>query len=333
VDLAHIGEFGAIALFHQLLAATSSDAAPRPEIGLGDDAAVWRPTEGRAVMETTDLLIEEVHFSLRWCSWYDVGWKSMAVNVSDIAAMGGQPRAAFVSAGLSPRMSQEDVLELYRGLAECAAEYGLAILGGDTVASPQAAVVNVALYGETLDASGDVLRRDRARPGDRVAVTGPLGASAAYLRCHDGAFHAAHVHPQPRIDLGQQLLRAGVRCAMDVSDGLLADLGKLCAASSVGARLKAGLVPVAAAVQQLLPDEALELALTGGEDYELLACGPKDVLESQGLTIVGEIVQGSGVRVFGPTGEELLFKGAGYDAFTPSAAAFAVRGGPGEGRG
>jgi len=316
-----MGEFGAIELFRQVLAAQTAEGSPRPEIGIGDDAAVWRPTEGRSAIETTDLLIEEVHFSLRWCSWYEVGWKAMAVNVSDVAAMGGQPRAAFVSAGLSPEMGTDQVLELYGGLADCAAEYGLAILGGDTVASPRAAVVNVALYGETLDETGEVLRRDRARPGDAVGVSGPLGASGAYLRRQEAAFRAAHLHPQPRVTLGQQLLRAGVHCAMDVSDGLLADLAKLCAASSAGARLAAERIPIAPAVRQLLPDDALELALTGGEDYELLVCGPKDVLEQLGLTVIGEIVEGSGVHVLDSTGAELDYASRGYDAFAPSPAA------------
>ncbi|HEX6512532.1 MAG TPA: thiamine-phosphate kinase [Chloroflexota bacterium] len=315
MNLNQIGELGAIALFQQLLASSASEAAPRPEVGIGDDAAVWQPTEGRAAIETTDLLIEEVHFSLAWCTWNEVGWKAMAVNVSDIAAMGGVPRAAFVSAGLSPDMGQEDALELYRGLADCAAEYGVGILGGDTVAAPQAAVVNVAVYGETLDASGAVLRRDGARVGDAIGVSGPLGASAAYLRLQTEELRAAHCRPRARVEVGQRLLRAGVRCAMDISDGLLADLGKLCAASSAGARVFADRVPVAEAVQRLLPNKALELALTGGEDYELLACGPADMLEEQGLIAIGEMVEGSGVQVLDAVGRELTFASAGYDAF------------------
>ena len=315
MDLSELGEFGAIALFRELLEACSDRSRPA-EVGIGDDAAVWRPAAGRAAMQTTDLLIEEVHFSLRWCSWYDVGWKAMAVNLSDIAAMGGAPRAAFVSAGLSPRMSRAEVLDLYRGLAECAGAYGTAILGGDTVASPAAAAINVAVHGETLDDSGAVLRRDRAQPGDAVAVSGPLGASAAYLRLiTNEELRRAHLHPEPRIELGQRLVQAGVRCGMDVSDGLLADLCKLCAASSTGAAIEADLVPVAATVRELLPDDALDLALTGGEDYELLVCGPEQVLEQQALMVVGHITAGSGVEVRDAAGRELHFASQGYDAF------------------
>jgi len=299
-------------------------ASLSPEIGIGDDAAVWLPTPGRRAIETTDLLIEEVHFSLRWASWYDVGWKAMAVNISDVAAMGGVPKAAFVSAGLRADIAEQDALQLYAGLADCAAEYDVAILGGDTVASPQAAVVNVAIFGESVDNSGAVLRRDRAAPGQAIGVSGPLGGSAACLRLMEhggppsGALREAHVRPRPQVALGQALLRAGVRCAMDISDGLAGDLGKICAASGVAAVVELARVPVAPDAQQALPAEALDLAVTGGEDYELLACGPTETLERVGLTIIGEIVAGQGSRFLAADGRERHFDRAGYDAFLPS---------------
>jgi thiamine-monophosphate kinase len=316
LSLTDLGELGVIGLFQELLAGRSP-AGLTPEIGIGDDAAVWRPTPGRLALETTDLLIEEVHFSLRHMTWYDVGWKALAVNGSDIAAMGGIPRAAFVSAGLRPGMPSDEAAELYRGLGACANEYGVCVMGGDTVASPQAAIVNVALYGESLDDSGAVLRRDRARPGDAVAVSGPLGASAAYLQLQDEALRAAHVHPLPRVELGQQLLGAGIACAMDLSDGLLADLGKLCRASGAGAVIEAARVPIAPEVARLLPAQALELALTGGEDYELLACGADDILRQQGMLIVGRVEGASGVRVVDEAGTEIVMQRRGYDAFLP----------------
>lgn len=313
--LASLGEFGAIRLFQELLASRTHEDAIKPAIGIGDDAAVWEPTPGRAAIQTTDLLIEGVHFSRDWCSWYDVGWKAMAVNISDIAAMGGQPRAAFISAGLEPRMSRPEVLELYRGLAECAAEYGVAILGGDTVAAPSAAVINVALHGETIDASKAVLRRDTARIGEAVAVSGALGAAAGFLVRQSDDLRAAQVHPQPRVTLGQELLRAGIRCAMDISDGLLLDLGKICASSSAGAEVELADVPIAAAVQRLLPDRAVDLALAGGEDYELLACGPRETLKAHGMIVVGVITEGAGVRVVEANGAEVKFDQQGYEAF------------------
>ncbi len=309
MKLADVGEFGAIRLFQDLLGARPICGGIVPVVGIGDDAAVWQPSPGSLALETTDLLVEEVHFSLRWSTWHEVGWKAMAVNISDIAAMGGQPRAAFVSAGLSPDMPREAVLELYGGLADCAAEYGTAILGGDTVAAPRAAVLNVAVYGEALSA---VLRRDAGRVGDAIGVSGPLGASAAYVFRQDEAFRAAHMHPSPRVALGQQLTAAGARCALDISDGLLGDLAKLCAASGVGAEVRSADVPVAASVQQALPAEALRLALTGGEDYELLVCGDEEMLLANGLTVIGRVVGGSDVRVVDSSED---FGAGGYDAF------------------
>lgn len=298
-----------------MLAAHTSQRAPQPLLGIGDDAAVWSPTPGRLALETTDLLIEDVHFSFDWCSWHDLGWKAMAVNISDIAAMGGRPRAAFVSVGLRASTKTEDARQLYEGLAACAAEYDLAILGGDTVTSPHAVVVSVALYGETMSDANEVLQRGSAQVGDAVAVSGSLGAAAAFLRTRSDEPRHAQVHPIPRVALGQDLVQAGIRCAMDISDGLLADLGKLCQASSVGAVVEMDRVPIAAAVQRLMPAAAAELALTGGEDYELLACGAEEILVGQGMSVVGKITQGSGVRVVRADGQELTFGTSGYDAF------------------
>ncbi len=321
MTLASIGEFGAIGLFQELLQSRTWPGW-QPVVGIGDDAAVWRPTPGRCALQTTDLLVEEVHFSLRWSTWHDVGWKAMAVNVSDVAAMGGVPRAAFVSVGLRPGMARDDAAALYGGLADCAERCCLRILGGDTVSSPAAAVINVALFGESLDGSGEVLRRDAGQAGDAVAVTGPLGAAAGALRLLQAGAEApealsrALLRPQARVDVGQRLLRAGVRCAMDISDGLLADLGKLCAASGLGAVVRLPAEAVHPGLRDLFGDEeARKLALSGGEDYELLACGPRPLLEDQGLTIVGELVPGSGVRALDEQGSEIQVAQRGYDAF------------------
>jgi thiamine-monophosphate kinase len=322
VNLAQIGEFGAIGLFQKQLSGRSPSAL-RPDVGIGDDAAVWQPTPGRRALQTTDLLIEEVHFSLLWASCYQVGWKAMAVNISDVAAMGGVPRAAFISCGLPRDASEEALIGLYDGLADCAEEYDVAILGGDTVASPQL-VINVAVHGETLDESGAVLRRDAAKPGDSIGLTNPVGGAAGALKLFldrkepDPSSQVALLHPHPRVREGQRLLTAGIRCAMDVSDGLVADLGKICAASGVGASVYVN--RDSKFVWGSLEDTfgaavAVRLALTGGEDYELLACGPRQMLLDQGLLIVGEITDGGTVRVFDEGGRELSFGAGGYDAF------------------
>jgi thiamine-monophosphate kinase len=194
-------------------------------------------------------------------------------------------------------------------------------MGGDTVTSPTAAIINVALHGESVDDSGALLTRSAARPADEIAITGPLGASAAALallqagKAPPRQLSRRHVHPRPRVEEGQRLLRAGVRCGMDISDGLVADLGKLCAASGVGAEIRATDQLVDAAAKAALPDRALELALTGGEDYELLVCGPEDILREQGLILVGRVTDGEGVHVINDSGDELRIHSPGYDAF------------------
>ncbi|MDE3076894.1 MAG: thiamine-phosphate kinase [Chloroflexota bacterium] len=293
-------------------------------IGIGDDAAVWKPSRGARSIATTDLLVENVHFCLDYMDWFDVGWKAMAVNLSDIAAMGGRPLVALVTAGLRREMEKEQLRELFRGLTQCAGTYGTEVVGGDTVTSPTAAIVGVTVFGETIGgkAAHRVLRRDAAKAGDAVAVTGVLGSSAAGLRLlrqvrprAGSALCRAHLRPQPRLEEGQASVRAGIACGMDISDGLLADLGKICAASRVGAIIQAEDVPTAVEVGRYFPEDALALALTGGEDYELVVCAPEEQLGRLPVSIVGRIVRGKGVAVVDAAGDRISFERAGYDAF------------------
>ncbi|MBI2321798.1 MAG: thiamine-phosphate kinase [Chloroflexi bacterium] len=299
-----LGEFGLIARVAALQPAPNRKLI----VGIGDDAAVWQP-EGLAIA-TTDTLVEDVHFRRRYASWEDVGWKALAVNVSDVAAMGGSPRYALVTLGLPAETAVEDLRALYDGLAAAAATYGVVVAGGDIVGSP-VAFVTIALYGEAA-AADRLLRRDAARAGDLVAVTGSVGASAAGLLALDGdlplpaaalaPLRAAHLRPRPRLDEARVLVAAGVRCAIDLSDGLAGDLGHVCRASGVAARVELARLPVAAAVREHFPDRWPDLALRGGEDYELLCAAPGPVVErararlaEEGLAplaVVGEIVAG-----------------------------------------
>ena len=322
--LAELGEFGAIELFRELAAAYRPPGLV-PLVGIGDDAAVWTPSPGASIVATTDILIEGVHFALDYMSWHEVGWKAMAVNLSDIAAMGARPVAALLTAALKATMTQVAAQDLFRGLLECAAEHGTWIAGGDTVLSPNDSSVGVSLYGESTQPER-LLRRDRARVGDSIALTGPLGAAAAALRLWQQQellpepLRQALVRPQPRLQRGQALAEAGIRCAMDVSDGLVADLGKLCRASGVGARIETQLVPISPGVADYFePDAALRLALAGGEDYELLACGQRELLQPQAPFIIGRIVEGEDVTVINEHGAPLALPHTGYDAFLPHA--------------
>lgn len=307
-----IGEFGLIAALRDALP-VSTIAAPALRVGIGDDAAVWTPALGESLVITTDSLVERVHFRLDWTDWRSLGHKSLAVNVSDIAAMGAVPSLAVLSLGLRGDEQVEDLRELYRGVGDIAERYGVTIAGGDIVASPDAVSIHVTAFGETR--GGRYLTRSGARPGDVIAVSGTLGASAAGYRLlrDDGAARtattadlliAAHLRPEPRVALGALLLEIGATSAMDLSDGLFGDLPKVLAASNAAATVDADRIPVAAAVRALFPLDWLDLATRGGEDYELLFTIPEARFDGlrERAQAVGSTVTAIG-RIVAPAGE------------------------------
>jgi thiamine-monophosphate kinase len=286
----------------------------RVEIGIGDDTAVLLTQPGARLLATTDVLVEDVHFRRAWASPFDIGWKAMAVNLSDIAGKGGRPLWALVGLALSAPAAWEDVEALYEGMRQAAAPHGVAIVGGDTSTSPDAWFVNVTLLGEHV---GSPRLRSGAKPGDAVAVTGTLGRSAAGLAALEagrsplaGAPHEAieavtssHLRPRARVAEGQWLDTAGgVHAMMDCSDGLATDLGHICRASGVGARVALERLPVDPAAREValvLGADPLSWATSGGEDFELLlTCDPASVeglrdglrrATGVALTVVGEI--------------------------------------------
>ncbi len=271
----------------QLIAAVAkllSGEAPGVLVGVGDDAAVVRPGTGSTVI-TTDMLLEGVHFDLPAIAPVDLGAKSIVVNVSDIAAMGGSPRYAVVSLGLPPTVETAWVIEFYGGMRAACDEYALSLVGGDT-SRAEVVTIAVTVVGEV--APGAAVTRAGARPGDLIGVTGSLGAAAGGLllsRMHPSrlgralrepwgrALLEALHRPAARVGEGQTLAQAGATAMMDLSDGLSKDLSRLCAASGCGARVRLDRVPVSDALRSAagtLGVDALEVALSGGEDYELL---------------------------------------------------------------
>lgn len=324
MKLGELGEFGLIERIRGLLG-RPDDA--RLVAGMGDDAAVWR-ADGGFTVATTDTMVAGVHFLPGKVSWRDVGWKAMASNVSDVAAMGGRPAFALVTLCLPPETAVESIDELYEGLRSCAGEYGASIAGGDVVRAGEFSIT-VSLYGEAVvdkDGAPRLLRRDAARAKDAIAVTGPLGASAGGLRAllsGDVAVPliARHMRPRPRVDAGIAAVQAGVRCGTDISDGLVQDLAHICAASGAGAEVVASRVPVDAALIAAYPEEAVTLALTGGEDYELILVGAEGALEKAGeglpapLTLIGRMASDGQhrVRVVDDAGVELSIANAGFD--------------------
>ena len=337
-----IGEFG---LIEKLARAVANDSATHVaalgrrgfsvRLSIGDDAAAISAPAGLRTL-TTDTMVEGVHFDLAHTPWHDLGWKALAVNLSDTAAMGAEPVCSLVTLGLRPDLPVSGLLEMYAGMMEAHGRYGGALLGGDVVKSP-AFFVTVALEGaaQSLDGRERLLTRDSAKPGDVVAVTGHLGCSAAGLRvmtdglasgmdagtaCH---LREAHNRPAPRVAEGAALAAAGVRAAMDVSDGLVADLGKMCQASGVGAVLDAAHLAADDCLRRAFSGEWLKFALGGGEDYELLFTAPPDVLEIAARNIegpvhvIGEIVEGPpSVSVLDAAGRDVRLAAGGWDHFT-----------------
>lgn len=321
VDLAGMGEFGFI---DRIAGRVPADA---DALGIGDDAAVVEMSAGSRLVATVDTLVSDVHFRWEWSSPADVGWKSVVVNVSDLAAMGARPRWLLVALA-APGDTSTDVLDgLYTGMTEAADAYGAAVVGGDTVRAP-VVVISVTALGEV---DRPPLTRSGARPGDVLAVTGPLGRAAAGLNLlmsqktegltpEDAiACMGAHRRPRARVDAGLALVRWGrVHAAMDVSDGLLSDVRRIADASGVGVELDRDAVPVApeaARVAGVRGWDAFAMAAGGGEDFELLvALDPQDVDASPvPLHVVGRVTDG-GLALRTPDGTEPLPEG-GFEHF------------------
>jgi thiamine-monophosphate kinase len=334
MKVSEIGEFGLIERLAKMAkkAADPNQAAWQQLItGIGDDAAAYF-ANNEVQLATVDSLVEDVHFSLQYATARELGWKSIAVNLSDIAAMGGFPRYALVSLGLPPETLVENIIEMYSGMFDIAGKFGLALVGGDTVSAP-CVFVSVTVMGSAGEKKRGMLRRSAAKPGDLIGVTNFLGASAGGLQMlqNDLKFspksakqlRQAHLLPNPRVAEGQLLLENGVKCAMDISDGLVSDLGHICTESRTGAKVYVDLVPVAPVVKECFGERAVEMALTGGEDYELLFTASPAVMKKVQkaaacpITVVGEITpEKSGkVDLFDDKGKQIRLKKTGWDHF------------------
>jgi len=341
VKLREIGEFELIgrmaAVFQSggLEAASLRPRFPGLAVGIGDDAAVWKSSGGVHTVATIDAMVEGVHFTRSTTGWYDLGWKAMASNISDIAGMGATPRYALVALAAPSDEEVDDVLQLCRGMAELAERYGVLVVGGDTVSAPLV-MVTITVVGETLGGLGTedrpaLLSRFAGRPGDAVAVTGRLGSSGGGLALllkrlapipkSMETLLEAHRRPMPRVREGQLLVEAGVRCGMDLSDGLAGDLKRICLASGVDALVEVEKLPIDPVLRDRFGERAIDLALYGGEDYELLCAAPfqtmakaQRLLQEVGatLTVIGRLVERD------PSRPPVTLIGANGEAYAPS---------------
>jgi thiamine-monophosphate kinase len=278
--------------------------SPPPEVvvPIGDDCAVLRFGDALWVV-AADMLVEGRHFK-EWASPEDVGYKAVAVNVSDVVAMGGVPRFVLASGGAN---EAETALRCMEGVLRACEEFGVYPLGGDTTGAA-ALTVDVSILGQLAHAP---VLRSGGRPGDLLAVTGELGASAAgLLALEDGdagpeRLVKKHLRPEPRVTSGRVAARLGAHAMIDLSDGLASDVRHLCEMSGVGCRVDLGLLPVAGDTREYLRSSGRDpeiMAATGGEDYELLVAAPEKVVEALvkeskvPITVIGEMV-----------GEEVVF--------------------------
>ena len=306
--------------------------------GIGDDAAVLRPRAGFDLVVTTDLLVEGVDFRLGggWTSPRDLGHRALAVSLSDAAAMGARPRFCLLSVGVPRGLWRRRFLDgFYEGVRSLAEVYGVLIIGGDTSRTPGGVVVDSVVLGEVR--RGRALARGGARAGDQVFVTGALGGAAAGLKIlESGAVRTSRTsagrglvrrqrRPEPRVEWGALLSEKGLATSLiDLSDGLSSDLAHVCRESGVGARVDASLLPLDPLLARsgMDADEALRLALDGGEDFELLfTAGPRRAsrlpreVGGVPVTRVGEVTGERGKVRLVRGGKARLLRPGGFEHF------------------
>lgn len=321
-DLGDLGENGIIQLF-------SGAELHEPVIkGIGDDCAVIRGAKDDYILLTTDMMVEGIHFEKATCPAYEIGWKSLAVNLSDIAAMGGQPEACLLAISLPGSLQQTWLVEFRDGWMAAANRYGCQVIGGDTCGSSSGIAISVTVYGRS--AGSKVLWRFGASDGDDVWVSGAPGMSALGLLVlqeskenKDVAGKAAvakHLTPEPQLELGRFLaVESLASSCIDTSDGIATDLGHICAASHLGAIIEEELFPLPDVPPSISADPT-ELALYGGEDYDLLFTAPnknrRRLEEFGNLHRIGIITSDvRGVVLLNRSGEQMKIRGEGFRHF------------------
>ena len=301
------GEFGLISRLAEFSAASKLKNQDSVLTGIGDDTAVVAVPSGQLLL-TTDAIVDGIHFRSADERWYDIGWKCAVSNLSDIAAMGGVPDHALVTLGVPKGVTEETYSDFYAGMNEAFGRFGGIVVGGDVVSSPTM-FVNLALTGHPgLNSSGTPvwLLRNAARVGDLLCVSGPLGGAAGGLEVLlSGESNPSgqilvdrHFRPTPRIELGNLLVSTGVECAMDVSDGLIGDVEKIAQASYVEITIEMSEIPLPAELIFMFGTSSIDLAMSGGEDYELVFTAPEKTVEqlqqvdATDVCVIGRVTDG-----------------------------------------
>jgi thiamine-monophosphate kinase len=347
VSLGDLGEFG---LISRLTA--RADQGDGVVTGIGDDAAVTAPTSGMQLLTSTDMLLEEVHFRRSWHDPYRLGRKSLAVNISDIAAMGGIPRWVLLSLAIPPDLPLEFLDQFSAGFLSIASEYGISLIGGDTCSSRSGLVISVTIMGEQY--AEQILRRSGACAGDEIWVTGTLGDAALGLKLLEGDFYsdqppscteppecsrsevewrdlllARLLAPTPRTAVGLALAASGLITAMiDVSDGVISDFGHIAEMSGIGGTFRLDALPFSdafMAVTRSVSPFPYHLVLSGGEDYELCFTSPAinrekivNIMKNCGVraTPVGIVTSSKDVMVVDADGNRYDATNCGFNHFS-----------------
>jgi thiamine-monophosphate kinase len=303
----------------QRIRRSASSGGTKAAVGIGDDCAVLDIPRGHQALVTTDFTLEDVHFRRAWHPADSVGHRCLARGLSDIAAMGGIPRAAFLSLALPADLPQRWVDDFLAGFLKLARRYSVTLAGGDTAQSPAGILADIIVLGAVP--TGKAILRSGAHAGDIIYVTGTLGASIATLqelrtskKLRPSA-HPRHFHPEPRLALGQYLREKKLASAMiDTSDGLSTDLRHICDESGVGAVIDSAALP------SVKGDDELQFALHGGEDYELLFTAPphkkipREVVATA-ITRIGEITRVRQIKLRAPNGKSHPLKPGGWQHF------------------
>jgi len=330
MQLEQLGEFALI----DLIKKDTINTVDSVVIGIGDDAAVLKSTPGRLQLVSTDMLVEKVHFDLSTSSAWQLGYKAIGVNLSDIAAMGGVPNHVVIAIAVPKQLPVEFVVRLYDGMKEICREFGVNIVGGDTVSSPDGLVINVTVLG---DVEPDKLqRRSGASVGEFVVVTGTLGDSSCGLDLlmqgdwQNYAFATPlvtrHLVPKPQVMQGAKLATLGSTSMNDISDGLASEISEIAHASNVGVRIYSSLIPLSPELEEAAPifgKSAVHYALYGGEDYQLLFTIDPEQFKllaqvdiGARLTVIGEITdQSQGILLVAEDGQTCTLEAQGYNHF------------------
>lgn len=341
VEISQLGEFGLIERLTKDFPLNNKSSV----LGVGDDAAIIAPDGDKELLITTDLLLEGIHFDVRYVPLKHLGYKAAVVNFSDIYAMNGEPRQITVSLGVSSRFTVQHIDEIYSGIRLACEAYGVDLVGGDTSASVTGLVISITCLGEAD--KGKAVRRSGAKPTDLICVSGDLGAAYMGLQLLERENRVAaesgdpdfrpdfagkeyilqrQLRPEARKDIVEKLAASGIvpTSMMDVSDGLSSELLHICKSSDVGCRVYEDRIPIdyqTAIMAEELNMNLVTAAMNGGEDYELLFTVPlvdKDKIEKmEGVKMIGYVTDASlGAALVTRDGGELPIRAQGWNAFS-----------------